>query len=242
VTSAIARELSAGAVAVATVLVLLGLAIPLFLNPLWVSFEQGRARADAWTGYSPAEVDRVTGSLLHDLVIGPPAFDVTDATGAAVLDAREQSHLRDVRSVFGGFVALVAAAVVVLIVGARLGDRRTYWRSVRAGGRALAAVVIVLAALSLVAFDALFEVFHELLFAGGTYTFDPRTARLVQLFPDQFWSETTIVLGAVLVALAAAVERQAGSRLRRLGEAGTAAGGQPGPGHERADASPAAVR
>ena len=55
--------------------------------------------------------------------------------------------------------------------------------------------------MSVVAFDQAFEVFHELFFAGGTYTFDPATDRLVQLFPIQFWEETTLALGIVLVIL-----------------------------------------
>ena len=63
----------------------------------------------------------------------------------------------------------------------------------------------MLGVVSIVAFDALFEVFHRIFFAGGTYLFDPRTERLVQLFPDQFWSETSIVLGILLLGLARVV-------------------------------------
>ena len=62
--------------------------------------------------------------------------------------------------------------------------------------------VIVAGAIAAVAFDAVFEIFHRLFFPGGTYTFDPSTDRLVQLFPFDFWSETTIVLGVVIIALA----------------------------------------
>jgi integral membrane protein (TIGR01906 family) len=51
------------------------------------------------------------------------------------------------------------------------------------------------------AFDAAFEVFHRLFFPAGSYTFDPRTDKLVQLFPEAFWSETAIFVGvAILVA------------------------------------------
>ena len=56
--------------------------------------------------------------------------------------------------------------------------------------------------MSFVAFDTLFEVFHEIFFAGGSYTFDPATERLVQLFPFQFWQETAIVLGVAAIVLA----------------------------------------
>jgi integral membrane protein (TIGR01906 family) len=213
----IARVAASLVVAVSTALTLLLLAMPLFLNPAWVSFEQDRARADAWTGYSPAEVHRVTGSLLNDLVLGPPAFDVTDDAGRSVLEPRERAHLVDVRAVFGAALAVLAAAVVIVVLALARGARRAATlRSIRAGARGLAVAVVALGLVSLVAFDAAFELFHRLFFARGTYTFDPRTDRLVQLFPDQFWSETTLALGAVLLVLALATDRLAARRLRAL--------------------------
>jgi integral membrane protein (TIGR01906 family) len=216
-TRRIARGTAAAVVAVATALALLGLAIPLFLNPVWVSFEQDRSRSDALSGYQTDEVHRVTGALLHDLVIGPPAFDVADDSGHAVLDDRERSHLRDVRSVMSvALVAFVAAIAFIVVAGTLARRRPTFWRGVRAGARLLAAAVVVLGALSIVAFDAMFDLFHRLFFASGSYTFDPTTDRLVQLFPDQFWSETTIALGLVLLALAWDVNRLASRRVARL--------------------------
>ena len=61
-----------------------------------------------------------------------------------------------------------------------------------------------------------FELFHELLFAGGSYTFDPLHERLVQLFPEQFWSETAIVL---VVAILAARHRRVVDRVGPLADA-----------------------
>ena len=63
----------------------------------------------------------------------------------------------------------------------------------RDGRRALSA---------LVAFDQLFELFHEIFFPAGSYLFDPTTDRLVQLFPFQFWEETALVVGAVIIVIA----------------------------------------
>jgi uncharacterized membrane protein len=57
----------------------------------------------------------------------------------------------------------------------------------------------------LVAFDALFELFHQVFFPAGSYTFDPATERLVQLFPFQFWDDTALVLGVVIVVIALGV-------------------------------------
>jgi integral membrane protein (TIGR01906 family) len=77
----------------------------------------------------------------------------------------------------------------------------------------LAVGVVVAGVIATFFFDQAFEVFHELFFPAGSYTFDPRTDRLVQLFPFDFWSETTIVLGVGILLLAGVVWLVA----RRLG-------------------------
>src|SRR5438034_1134462 len=61
------------------------------------------------------------------------------------------------------------------------------------------------------------------IFAGGTYLFDPLTERLVQLFPDAFWFETSILLAGVIVVLAIGV------RLIARRRAGGSPGGFAGP-------------
>ncbi len=61
----------------ATPCVAVAVAVLLFLNPIWVGFDQGRSDVAQLTGYTPAQVSQVTGSILSDLVFGPPNFDVT---------------------------------------------------------------------------------------------------------------------------------------------------------------------
>jgi integral membrane protein (TIGR01906 family) len=193
-------------VAAATGIVLVGLAIVPFLNPVWVGFEQVRAGAPELTGYSRAELDAATGAILVDLVLGPPAFDV-EVRGEPVFSPRERGHMADVRGVFGGFALVVAISAIALatswVRAGRLdGGRRAFWRAVDRGARAVALGVVVVGGVALVAFDFLFEIFHRLFFAGGTYTFDPRSERLVQLFPFGFWFETAIAVGLVILLLA----------------------------------------
>jgi integral membrane protein (TIGR01906 family) len=222
----LARLLGQLAVATAAAVVITALTIAPFLSPAWVAFEQDRAAAALWTGFAPGDLRSVTDAILHDLVIGPPAFDVA-LDGAPVLKPSERAHMQDVRGVFAGFY-LVACGGGVLLAGAALltrrspGNRAVIWRAIRHGTRWLAATLVVVGALMAVAFDAVFEVFHRLFFKVGTYDFDPRTDRLVQLFPDQFWSETAMVVGAVIVIVAVAVAAVAGRRARRLGEVGAA--------------------
>jgi integral membrane protein (TIGR01906 family) len=215
VDSTAARRIAAALTAVATGLVIVAVSIVPFLTPPWVSFEQGRAEAVSWTGFTQPELDAATGAILADLVFGPPDFDV-EVRGQPVLNEREQTHMRDVRGVFAGFAALALLAgvgLVALYAGARrLGHPERWWSAVRAGARGLIVVVVVGGVIAFFAFDAAFEVFHRLFFPGGSYLFDPATDRLVQLFPFAFWSETTIVLGAVIIALSVVVSFVAGRR------------------------------
>jgi integral membrane protein (TIGR01906 family) len=193
-------------IAAATALVLLGGSILPFLNPVFVRFEQDRTGAGALTGYSPTQLDRVTGAMLADLVLWRASFDVT-LDGAPVLKQPEIDHMLDVRSVFAGLYALVLAGAAVLVITfrrARDGDARAAaWRSVAGGARGLAIGMAVVGVFVLFAFDAAFEVFHRLFFSAGSYTFDPRTDKLVQLFPGAFWLETAMLVG--LVAILAAI-------------------------------------
>ena len=203
----------------ATAILIVTLAVLPFLTPQWVSFEQGRSNAAGWTGYTTEALNAVTGSILSDLVFGPPNFDVHGPDRISALDERERGHMRDVKTVFTGLWVLAVASLVVLVAARRRADRRATWRAVRRGAIGLAVAVVALGAVALVAFDALFETFHQLLFPAGSYDFDPSTERLVQLFPFQFWQETAIVVGIAIVAGCAVVAAFAGSRVRQAGRA-----------------------
>lgn len=211
------ERLAAIATAVAAAIVVIAISILPFLTPAWVGFEQGRTHAASLAGYTDAELAFATNAILHDLVLGPPDFAV-EVGGAPVLEERERAHMRDVRGVFAGFFALSAIAAVGLVVLAagarRMGHPERAWSAIATGMRWLIVGIVVAGVLASVAFDALFEIFHELFFPAGSFNFDPRTDHLVQLFPFDFWSETTIVLGAVIVIAAALISVGAGRRAR----------------------------
>ncbi len=195
--------------AVTTPVVIVAVAVLLFLNPIWVGFDQDRSDVTGLTGYTATQVRQVTGSILSDLVFGPPNFDVTvDGTpnGAPVLDQSERGHMADVRKVLMGFGLVALVAAVLLAVVALYGrGRRWFWRAAATGARVLVVGVVVVGLAFAVFFDQAFELFHEIFFAPGTYMFDVRTEKLVQLFPDQFWSETSVAIAAAVLVLAVLV-------------------------------------
>lgn len=213
-------------IGLATALAILAVTIPFFLNPAWVGFEQGRAQATAWTGFSEADLTTATNAILSDLIVGPPDFDVS-VDRASVLNDRERSHMRDVRGVFMGFFALaIVASVSALVIAARRrGEERALtWRAVQGGALGLIASLIVGGVIAFFAFDALFETFHRIFFSSGSYAFDPTTDRLVQLFPFQFWNETAIAVGVVSIVIALVVALLAARRLDRAADDAPVAG------------------
>lgn len=200
-----AERLGVVLVAIATPCVIVGLSVLVFLNPIWVGFEQDRSNVDQLTGYSATEVHQVTGSVLSDLVFGPPSFGVS-VNGARVLDARERGHMVDVRTVMGELGSVAALAALVLVaLGLYSRGRRWFWWAASVGAKLLLVGVVVVGLAMTLFFDRIFELFHEVFFAPGTYLFNTSSEKLVQLFPDQFWSETSLALAGVVLLLALAV-------------------------------------
>jgi integral membrane protein (TIGR01906 family) len=215
---------------VAAAIVIVAIAILPFLTPQWVAFEQGRAQATAWTGYTTQELRSATDAILSDLILGG-AFDV-QVNGQTVLEPREQAHMSDVRTVFRGLWILAIVSIGVLIVASRRPDRARLWRSVRNGARVLAVAVVALGVVGLLAFDQLFETFHEIFFPPGSFLFDPRTDKLVQLFPFDFWQETALVVGGAIIVIAIVVAVLAGRRAARTSQTAFVAGLAPIAGSE----------
>jgi len=221
---------------IAAALVIVALAILPFLNPVWVSFAQERAQAEAWTGFTTEQLAAVTNPILLDLVLGPPDFDVT-LDGVTVLNDNERGHMRDVRGVFFGFFVVAIAAAVVLalmfLVARGSAARARFWKRLERTGIVIGAITVVGGLLGLLFFDSAFILFHEIFFPGGNYLFDPGTDRLVQLFPQQFWVDSAIGVGVVVIVLAFAMSWVARRRARTL-----AARGEPG-AQPRQPAAPA---
>ena len=200
-----ARPVGSVVVGVSAALVVVGVGVLAFLNPVWLGFEQARTHADRFTGFTLDDVHRVTDGVLAELIFGPATF-LQQVGGVPVFDPRERQHLADVHVVMLEFYAVVGVAILVLIVASlRAGDRARLWRSVAGGTTVLALAVVIVGALFAIFFDTMFDLFHRLFFATGSYTFDPLQERLVQLFPEDFWSETSIALAVVILVLAGIV-------------------------------------
>ncbi len=200
----------------ATAITIIGLAVAVFFNPIWIAFEQERTGVPAITGYTREQVRNVTGSILADVVFGPPTFTAT-VDGQPVLDTAERSHMVDVHDIMRAFGAVVGLAILALVVVAWTNRRHAWtWRAVARGSGALAIVGVVVGIAVVFFFNEAFLLFHLVFFPQGNFSFDPRTERLTQLFPDLFWTETTIALALVGMGLAVVIALWARHRASRV--------------------------
>ena len=198
-------------------IVILGIAVAVFFNPVWIAFEQERANVPAITGWTSDQVRAATDSILADLLFGPPSFSVA-MSGQPVLDAAERSHMIDVRNVVLPAMMVLGLAIVSLVTLFATSRRLAwFWRAIAIGSGVLIIVGAVVAIAVLLFFDAAFLLFHLVFFPQGNFSFDPQAERLTQLFPDQFWTETALavtVLGLLIAAIVTALARR---RVRHLG-------------------------
>ena len=114
----------------------------------------------------------------------------------------EIDHLRDARTLlwllFGAATLAMLGIAVALVRSDRPGR---IVRAIGLGGAATAVGVVVIGIVGLVAFEPLFELFHRIFFPGGNWAFDPRTERLVQLYPYAFWQVIAAALGVVAASI-----------------------------------------
>ncbi len=184
-------------------------------NPWFVSLEQVRNGVPGRLATTQAEVDRVTGAMLCDLVFGCDDFSERIDPATPLLTDAERSHMRDVAHLVRAlWIALVIAIglVIASLVALRREPRRAgiamLWTSGAVGIAAIAA-----GGFFALDFDQAFLAFHELFFPQGNFLFGP-DSNLLRLFPEGFWFESALVAGLLIVLSCAAITL-AGWRLAR---------------------------
>lgn len=155
-----------------------------------------------------AELRRYFNNKTEPLAVRAPIYGIEQD----VFNAREIAHMYDVkRLVRGTYWVAVGAALWILatLAGGFALRRREYVvpaaRLALCGGGLTLAAVVGVGLASVVAFEQLFLLFHQLSFANDLWILDPRTDYLLILFPGPFWFDATMrvaltaILGAVLL-------------------------------------------
>ena len=147
---------------------------------------------------------------IHDYLVhsrpGALSISVLNQDGGVVplFNVTETAHMADVRDLVSvlfavqalALGALVALAVVMLVMWPprALAAAALYGSVLTAGILALTSIV------SLSGFDAAWSQFHVIAFANDFWELDPDTDHLIQMFPEAFWFDITMLIGAATMA------------------------------------------
>lgn len=178
--------------------------------PLVYRYAFDRYNAEASTGLSRADLDKTAGALRAYFNNDEPTFYQTvtqDGLQTPVFNARETLHMQDVKRLFviTGTVQEVALVyvllyVVAVFVWAREGSMRQLAAQSLAGVGLGAAFVGGIAIFASFGFEAAFTRFHLIMFTNNLWQLNPATDHLVQMFPDPFWRDMTVLLGLISAA------------------------------------------
>jgi integral membrane protein (TIGR01906 family) len=160
--------------------------------------------AEQASGINEAELIRANGEIRDYLVNQRPGAlspTVSNAAGddEALFSVRETAHMADVRDLVGTLatVQLLAVALTLVLAVVLL----VLWppRALAAAalyGSVLTAIVLGLASvLALSGFDAAWSQFHVIAFTNDFWELDPATDHLIQMYPEDFWFDATMLIG-----------------------------------------------
>ena len=198
------RLLRRALLALAAAALAIGATTAIFLTPPVVHLLLSVSDASTVLGVEPRVAEALSDALVGDLLTDG-AFDAP-LGDAPLLSASERSHLVDVGALLR---AVLVAGLGGLITLAAARTRRRAWLrvAIRDGAALIVGGALVAAAAFTLAFDATFSFFHGLFFAAGTWTFNPATDRLVQLYPQEFWTLAALLFCLALALLSFAAYR-----------------------------------
>lgn len=147
-----------------------------------------------------------------------------DGNVVPLFTMRETLHMHDVKEVVRFVYALQALSLCIVaayVVGVVLwAHEESIAELARRTVRAVVATIVLLVLFGLTAaaggFDNLFIKFHQLVFNNNYWQLDPTRDHLVQMFPEGFWLDATVLLCALIAALSLLLGGGAWLYLRRL--------------------------
>lgn len=129
--------------------------------------------------------------------------NLQDEAGLKMYTPDELSHMEDVKNVVTAastvWYVLGGASIAILLWFVIMRQWESIRKTLNAGGWITIGLLGALLVFLAVSFDKLFEYFHRLFFADGTWTFS-QSSTLIRLFPFEFWRDAfVLVIGFALL-------------------------------------------
>ena len=170
-------------------------------------YEFGFNRHDvaSTTGLTDAQLSDAATQIRNYFNSSKELLEVGVSVDGGVLplfDEREVLHMRDVKELVDKTYRVQEGSFLYMLVFATLGfftRGSEFARHLRnlINRSTVATIIVILgaAAGSVAGFTLLFRIFHELSFNNDLWQLDPRTSFLLQMFPQGFWLEATLLVG-----------------------------------------------
>jgi integral membrane protein (TIGR01906 family) len=164
--------------------------------------------AEDVSGIAEADLIRANGEIRDYLVTDDPpplAPRVTDASGegAPLFSAKETAHMADVRdlvqTMFRVQILAVAVVLITAVALAALWPVRVLAAGLLYGSLVTGAVLGTAGIMAMTGFDSAWSDFHGIAFSNDLWQLDPDEDHLIQMFPEEFWFEATMLIGLGIV-------------------------------------------
>lgn len=134
--------------------------------------------------------------------------ELTLSDGTPAFNARELSHMDDVKRTLDALTRIGAVALGLLILAGYALRRQegvaAVWGALSDGGLLTLGALALVAAFMLLAWERFFIAFHELLFPPDTWMFE-YSDTLIRLFPERFWQDVGLVIAGLVFVQALGV-------------------------------------
>lgn len=183
------------------------ISVRLIMSPLFLQVEYTRPgfpedfygfTADDRLRYAPYALDYLLNNA--DIsYLGNLRFD----DNTSMYTVSELEHMRDVQAVTRAAFTLALIVGLVAIASAfilwRTDNRRGLRRALFNGAVLTLGLIAAIVITAVIGWDMFFTAFHRLFFVGNSWIFD-YSDTLIRLFPEQFWFDAALTIGALTVS------------------------------------------
>jgi integral membrane protein (TIGR01906 family) len=180
-------------------------------------YERGFRKYDAeeTTRVPLSELDRAARAIIDYFTDDADTLHILvtqDGREISLFNERETEHMEDVKGLMRlvfrlneWSLAYVLAYITCAVLWTREGSLQSLARRALMGMAAGFTVVVAVGATAAAGFDRFWTRFHELAFRNDLWQLSPERDRLIQMFPERFWEESTFILAGMMLAEAALI-------------------------------------
>ncbi len=187
--------------------------------------------AETLTRIDSAELRMIGKETRHYLLgySGPeldPLVTLPDGSVTKIFNQREVDHMVDVKELMVKLwrlhELLFLLIIIRLVVSFLLGTKDSLldiFREIRISGILGVTFLASMGVFGLLLFDQLFVQFHEIFFSNDLWQLNPKTDRLIQIYPRDFWFGALLVTASLVIFLALTLSGLAHWYLRSISHA-----------------------